>query len=207
MLGEGVERVCQPTGRRAGDLGQHLAPCGRSPGARRPPPCARAFSQRQPWQEISWPRFDGVLDQPGRQLGRPAAGADGGRHAEPLQRIGDAPPRGLGAVLEVRFHAAVGDARDLVGDLVDLLVEGIAGGERHLRAFLEVDDEGDGDARAARPLRIGRRAAVAFEVTQFTMPDHVGERLATGLWSPSAPAGDRCRRSPCADSCAPAPRP
>ena len=163
MLGEGVERVCQPTGRRAGDLGQHL----HGAGDRLALVGLRHVRVPFPAPAVAGDlvaALHGVLDQPGRQLGRLTAGADGGRHAQPLQRIGDPPPRRLGAVLEVGLHAAVGHAGDLVGDLVDLLVEGIAGGERHLRAFLEVDHERDGDARAVRPLRIGRRAPVALQV-------------------------------------------
>jgi hypothetical protein len=122
------------------------------------------------------PAFHRILNQPGRQLGGTAAGTDGRRHAEPLERIGDAPPRSLGAVGEMRLHAEIGDAGHLVGDLVGFLVEGVACRQRHLRAFLEIDDEGDRDPRAARPLGIGRRAAVALEVTH---PCARSRRLAT----------------------------
>ena len=56
MLGEGVERVCQPTGRvpaRRPSVSTVRAMAVRSVASSM---CA-CFSQRQPWQAISWPRF------------------------------------------------------------------------------------------------------------------------------------------------------
>jgi hypothetical protein len=154
--------------------------------------------------------FHCILDKPGRELGCLAAGADGRGDTQPLERVGDPPPGRLGAVLEVGFHAAIGNAHDFVGDLVDLLVQRIARGQRHLRAFLEIDDERHGDPRAAGPLRIRRRAPVARKVTSHvTNPGGRSHWQARrkDLWNPSPPAGDRCRRWPCAASCAPALRP
>ena len=55
MLGEGVERVCQPTGRVPAISVSALtvrAMISRSLASS----IWACFSQRQPWQEISWPR-------------------------------------------------------------------------------------------------------------------------------------------------------
>ena len=103
----------------------------------------------------------------------PCAAAITGSLPQPLQRIGNAPPRGLGAVLEVRFHAPVGDAQDFVGDLVDLLVVGIACRQRHLRAFLEVDHHRDGEFGVPGQLPGRRRAAIAHQVAHLAHALHV----------------------------------
>jgi len=62
-------------------------------------------------------------------------------HAEAFQRIGDPPPR-RSLVPYSKCDPCSGRERDdFVGDLVDLLVVRVARGQRHLGAFLEIDDE------------------------------------------------------------------
>ena len=85
---------------------------------------------------------------------------------EEAQHAPDAGPR---AVVELAFHRAVALAQDgrAAGDLVQVeLAAGIAVQHRVLAAFLVVQHEGEGDARAVRPARVGRGGAMAGEVAR-----------------------------------------
>ena len=85
----------------------------------------------------------------------------------------DAPDAGARAVLVHRLHrhvaVLVGLRRDQLGE------EGLRGGVavQHvvLAAFLVVEDELDGDARAARPARVRRARAVAAQVARIDEAD------------------------------------
>src|SRR3546814_4209796 len=80
------------------------------------------------------------------------------------------PEAGMAAVLVDLVHVHVALARPGLR-AEDLRKVGLRGGvavqDVVLAALLVVDDELDGDAGAARPLRIGRRLAVADEIARI----------------------------------------
>ena len=116
-------------------------------------------------------------------LQRQRAAEHGERHPALLEGAVDAPEAHAAAVLE---HAFAGEIAALQSDRGSArlgeprLGVALAILDRRLRAFLEVHDEVDGDARAAGPFRIGRIGAVADQVA-FRFPAH------DGLLTSSAP--------------------
>ena len=114
---------------------------------------------------------------------------------------GEQPPQppepGARAILEHQLHVHVtlpgpGRRAEHVGE------EGLGGlvavQDRVLAAFLEIDHELHGDARAAGPARIGRRAAIAGEVARI-METEAGETLMVlRRRSPAAAPWQRRRR-------------
>src|ERR1051326_892632 len=79
----------------------------------------------------------------------------------------ETPPADARAVLE---HAFGGEVAAVAGIGAGALEEpssrvAVPGRVGQLRPFLEVDDEVDGDARLARPIRVGRLSPVADKIT------------------------------------------
>ncbi len=105
-----------------------------------------------------------LLHQPGRERDGAAIGVQRRRHAVLLQQRADARPAGARAVFEMRFHAEIAHAGDLLDHLVDALVALVALADRELRALLDIDDDGDGEPRVVRPADRGRIAAIAAEI-------------------------------------------
>src|SRR5690606_4493856 len=87
-----------------------------------------------------------------RILDRHGGGRYRGRDAVLLEQAEDARRTGADAVLVVAFVRIIAD-RDLRrhAKLVDRLGPLVAAGDRHLRAFLDVDDEGHGEASPLGP--------------------------------------------------------
>ena len=67
------------------------------------------------------------------------------------EHLADPPPAHPHAVGEMRLHAGVGMADDLLDRLVDALVALVPVRDRELRAFLHVDHDRHGEPRPVRP--------------------------------------------------------
>ena len=109
-------------------------------------------------------QVDRLAREPRRALDRASAGVDGRDRAALGERRRDPPPARPRPIFEVRILAEVGIAGDLLDRLVGALVALVAIRNRKFGAFLQIDDEGDGDARPVRPSDGGRMAAIAPEI-------------------------------------------
>jgi hypothetical protein len=107
-----------------------------------------------------------VLTDPRGAVQRARACVQRERYAKRLGKRGDAPVAYPCAVLKMAFHAQIGRACDLVGDLVPRLVALITGRERELRAFLDIEDDRNGELRAVRPPDIGIVVGVASKISR-----------------------------------------
>ena len=123
------------------------------------------LSHRQPCAETSWPRATASRASSGvRSTARPQALTVAFAPCA-SKYIHDPPPSGARAIFEMAVEAEVRHAVETMLDLVDRLVRRIAVADREFRALLEIDDEGHGDPRVARPARMRLIAAVAEKVS------------------------------------------
>ena len=118
-----------------------------------------------------------LAGEPGGALDRASAGANRGGRATFGERRRDAPPARPRPIFEVRILTKVGIVLDLFDQLIGAFVALVAVRYGKLGPFLEVDDERDGDARAARPSDFRRAAAMAAEIA-FGNACHVGSPVA-----------------------------
>ena len=111
------------------------------------------------------------------------------RHPALAEEPQDPPHAGARAVLVQRLHRHVPRRKGLRADDLgqESLRRGIAVQHAVLGAFLVVEDELHGDARAARPARVRRRRAVAREVARV-----VGIERRTRVYDPHACGWRRC---------------
>src|SRR5215469_2018130 len=111
----------------------------------------------------------------GRRVGLEGAGAAEDRYRQskagknPMQT----PKADAGAVFEHALGAEIAAGHTEIGAEhfgEAALADAVAGGIGQLRAFLEIDHEVDGDARAARPLGMRRFGTVTDEVADHGRP-------------------------------------
>ena len=147
MFGDAAERVCQPTGRTraaasiVATVRDHGALGGLfHAGMTFPAPAVTA--------DLVAARNRVPAGKPGRALERAAAGAQRGRRAAAASASMTRHQPARVPYSKCFLHAAVGQADDLVGDLVDRLVALVAVRSAELGALLDIDHDRDRDARA-----------------------------------------------------------
>ena len=138
MLSEVAERVCQPTG--GVPVASVIAATARAIASRS---CASSIwacrSQRQPWAATSCPSATASCASQGESAtARPLAFSVAATpYCFSIARMrGQPAPR---AIFEMRFHAEIAHAGDLLDHLVDALIALVALSDRELRALLDID--------------------------------------------------------------------
>ncbi len=163
MLTEGAERVCQPTGVTPVALriaahgsrdGVALVRLAHS-GVPLPAPAVTGHFVAE---------IDRLAGKPGRALDGASAGVQRRDRAVLGERRRDPPPARPRSIFEMRVLTGIRIALDLFDRLVGALVPLVAVRNGKLRAFFQIDDERDRDARLVRPLNPGRIFAVASEI-------------------------------------------
>ena len=108
--------------------------------------------------------FDSVASEPRRRLQRPTAKIERELDAEFLEHAHDPPIARAAAIFEMAFHAEIARAFKLLVHLVDALVALVAGRQRKLRAFLDVEHERNRDACPFWPAHDGRMFAITEKI-------------------------------------------
>ncbi|MCY1426311.1 hypothetical protein D9M71_421290 [compost metagenome] len=136
---------------------------------------------------------DHLADRFGMTLGGHGHGEDGQRQVVLPEQLEQAPYAGATTVFVERFHAHVAHALQRLGgyhfreERFGFLV---AVQDAALTAFLIVEDEGEGDAGVARPVRMGWVVAVSDQVAGVVCAHSgipcSGWRPALGRWAECA---------------------